>query len=365
MIFKKKIYLLLLTIISFSCSDLAVEQPEYTNDDVVVYFNIEKNSNYFGPGYITNIRTIGESHMSDNQIEDAIIEISTLDQPLLSTVSYNDEKGYYIDEKPSESEYTQYNLNVQINGTEYTSTTVVPGNFELEPITITDCWQCNGESVTIEPIITDSDSYETTLDYLLYTIYPNTILGGILANYIENSTDVSDVIYHNNDEILQGVECYTESFASVPLFSIKIPEYPDNTSMFKITTIALNDNMENSIQDTSISANIFKNQSYYDEDSDTYYRPNPYAFNLSGYEDICIQDGSSIINLSWLFFNYYGPHIIIISAMDENSGDYFEGDPLGFNPYIAPNSNINNGYGLFSSSRSKFFFVNVSPVLPD
>ena len=359
MIFNKKIYLLLLlAIISFSCSDLAVEQPEYTNDDVVVYFNIEKNSNYFGPGYIRNIQTIGESHISDNQIENAIIEISTL-APSLTTVSYNDEKGYYINEKPPEAEYEQYNLNAEIDGNEYTSTTTIPGDFNLEPITIENCWECNDESVTVSQIEMFTDN--ETLDNLLYNIYPNLVARAELAQKIEDDINVSDVTYYNDDEALEGIECYTESFASVPLFSIKIPEYPDNTSMFKITTIALNDNMENSIQDTSISANIFKNQSYYDEESDTYYRPNPYAFNLSGYEDICIQDGSSIINLSWLFFNYYGPHIIVISAMDENSGDYFEGDPLGFNPYIAPNSNINNGYGLFSSSRSKFFFVNVLP----
>ena len=60
MISNKKIYLLLLAIISFSCSDLGVEQLDYTNEDVVVYFNIDANSNYWGPGYISNIQTIGD-----------------------------------------------------------------------------------------------------------------------------------------------------------------------------------------------------------------------------------------------------------------------------------------------------------------
>ena len=337
---------------------MVVEQLDYTNDDVVVYFNIDANSNYWGPGYITNIQTIGDSHIGNNQIETAEVFIEELG----TEITYDQDRNYYMAITINENERplpeNEYHLNVNIDGEVYTSSTVIPGDFVLSnpTPTISDCWQCNGVPVTVEGITIDN-SGEQELDDLLYDRYLNDIDN--LITELEDNPNVSDVKYYNDDETLQGVECYTESFASVPLFSVKIPDYPSNTSMFKITTIALNDDMEESIQDTSISATLFKGESHYDEDSNTYYRSNPYAFNLSGNEDVCIQDGSSIINMSWLFFNYYGPHIVVISAMDENSGDYFEGDPLGFNPYIAPNSNINNGYGLFSSSNSIFFFVNI------
>ena len=45
-----------------------------------------------------------------------------------------------------------------------------------------------------------------------------------------------------------------------------------------------------------------------------------------------------------------------------NPYDYLSGDPLGQNQYIIPDSNIEGGYGLFTSNYSKAFFLNIIKI---
>ena len=52
----------------------------------------------------------------------------------------------------------------------------------------------------------------------------------------------------------------------------------------------------------------------------------------------------------------------MVQAADQAYYDYFSGDPIGKNPYILPDSNIEGGYGLFSSTFSKAFFIDVKKV---
>ena len=65
--------------------------------------------------------------------------------------------------------------------------------------------------------------------------------------------------------------------------------------------------------------------------------------------------------MMWLYFNYYGLQLINVQVVDEAYYDYFTGDPFVFNnqqnQFILPDSNIKNGYGLFSSNLSKSFFI--------
>ena len=61
----------------------------------------------------------------------------------------------------------------------------------------------------------------------------------------------------------------------------------------------------------------------------------------------------------WLYFNYYGKHLVVVQSSDEAYYDYLSGDPLGQNQYIIPDSNIEGGYGLFTSNYSKAFFLNI------
>jgi hypothetical protein len=66
------------------------------------------------------------------------------------------------------------------------------------------------------------------------------------------------------------------------------------------------------------------------------------------------------VNISWLFYDYYGLHLMVFQATDDATFNYFEGLPQ-FNPYVLPTSNVVNGYGLVSSSASIAFLVYVKP----
>jgi hypothetical protein len=60
--------------------------------------------------------------------------------------------------------------------------------------------------------------------------------------------------------------------------------------------------------------------------------------------------------MTWLFFDYYGLHLMTFQATDDATFNYFQGLPE-FNQYVMPNSNVVNGYGLVSSSASSSFLV--------
>ena len=61
--------------------------------------------------------------------------------------------------------------------------------------------------------------------------------------------------------------------------------------------------------------------------------------------------------IMWLYFNYYGKHLMFIQSSDNTYYDYLSGDPGGYNQYLLPDSNIEGGYGLFSSNYSIPFFI--------
>ena len=61
--------------------------------------------------------------------------------------------------------------------------------------------------------------------------------------------------------------------------------------------------------------------------------------------------------MSWLYFNYYGLQLITVQATDINFYNYLQGDPLENNIYTLPGSNIEGGYGLFSSHTYEKFYV--------
>ena len=64
--------------------------------------------------------------------------------------------------------------------------------------------------------------------------------------------------------------------------------------------------------------------------------------------------------MSWLFYDYYGYHLMTFQATDEAFFNYFQGLPE-FNTFVLPASNVVGGYGLVSSSASKSFLVYVAP----
>ena len=177
---------------------------------------------------------------------------------------------------------------------------------------------------------------------------------------------------HIIDEIkLERYGCKVGSFASLPYFIIDF-NY-QNASATRVLSYALEPNKmgeepsndigtffdynENTIQDlTRINTfydttTVFKlwKGPYLRDEYNNPYLPNPFIWNIN----------VSPSPIMWLYFNYYGQHLMMIQSSDKAYYDYLSGDPLGSNIYISPDSNIEDGYGLFSSTTSKPFFVNV------
>ena len=135
----------------------------------------------------------------------------------------------------------------------------------------------------------------------------------------------------------------------MPLFVV---EWLADTAagVVQIMTLALEDTVTNAIVDTSLAALAFKGFMEEDENG------NLYRSNLFSWTSSIRQ-----IPFNWLFFNYYGTHLITIQVTDDNLSEYFAGNPGGFNPFITPNSTVDGGYGLFYSSYARTFFVYVAP----
>jgi len=91
---------------------------------------------------------------------------------------------------------------------------------------------------------------------------------------------------------------------------------------------------------SNFSALLWKENYLRDEHGDPY-RVNPFTWQVS----------LPPVPMSWLFFNYYGLHLIILEATDDAYYNYYSGDPAGQNQYLLPESNIIGGYGLFSSTK--------------
>ena len=50
---------------------------------------------------------------------------------------------------------------------------------------------------------------------------------------------------------------------------------------------------------------------------------------------------------------------MVVQSSDNAYYEYLSGDPLGQNEYLLPDSNINNGFGIYYSTFSTPFFLNV------
>ena len=188
-------------------------------------------------------------------------------------------------------------------------------------------------------------------------------------------TGVIDTVY-----LRQG-NCFTESFASYPLYKINFNE--EDYQTIRIISLALEDDNRdlepftdtnnNNIWDldeefadwneSGVRDSIYSNLIY--DTTGTYamwkgpylrdknnvpYKLNPWPWNIE----------TSPVNMSWLFYDYYGYHLMTFQATDEAFFNYFQGLPE-FNTFVLPASNIEGGYGLVSSSASKSFLVYVAP----
>ena len=189
---------------------------------------------------------------------------------------------------------------------------------------------------------------------------------------IDNNIDVDTVTYRFGD-------CFTKSFASYPMFGIDFQS--DNYQTIKILTYALEANRRglepldtlsntidsdsggffdynynglrdsvfiNLIYDTTLVFRIWKGQ-YPRTENSTPYRINPWQWNIE----------EAPTQIMWLYFDYYGYQLMTFQATSESYFDYFSGDPVGQNIYLLPDSNLDDGLGVFYSSNASRFLVYV------
>lgn len=224
---------------------------------------------------------------------------------------------------------TTYYLDVRYQDHHVLAETTIPSPVILQSVENNN-WTCEGETVHVDSIDLHIEDNNWLLIQQAFATNDFSILS------------MDTVVYREDD-------CYLTSFMSPPFFSI-MWESEGDPGLIRFMSLALEDSYENAIIDTSLSANAFKGPMRVSETGELY-RPNPLLWNLS----------QPNLDFNWLSFNYYGPHFLVIQATDHGFHDYYEGDPLGMNQYILPNSNIIGGYGLFSSMNSTGFFVYIAP----
>ena len=245
-------------------------------------------------------------------------------------IEISNKPGHYVSMDTSSIQPGQtYFLNVEAGNHAITAETTVPVSIELNSIQIDDLWDCDGNTV-----VDSIDLHQDENDWL-------TVAAAFYTGNFDLLT-VDTVEYKMAD-------CYTSSFTSMPYFALEWTS-SETPPMLRTTTLALEDTVTSLIMDTSFSAIPFKGPMFKDKDGN-FYCTNPTVWNFTVEE----------MFYGWLSFNYYGLNMILIEATDQAFADYYAGDPLQMNQYTMPNSNIEGGLGLFSSTSSTFFFVYIKP----
>lgn len=310
-----------------------IDKAGVYEEKLVVFGNLVANNTLTDTIYISRSYSIAEPHEGEGKwIPDA--DVTLFDgKTTIQLKSVEDRPGRYVD---PQGRYrvvpnTTYDLNIQWQDHYLTASTTVPDTLRLRSVPSTD-WECNGEAVYVDTINLYEKENTPFKIRLAFTTNNFSILSMDTVVYKEGS-------------------CYTTSFASVPMFVIKW-EAESEPGFMRLISYALKDDHENAIVDTTLSAHIFKGHMLVDS-LGLYYWTNPLVWNLS----------QKMLDFGWLSFNYYGPHMIEIQVVDKASQEYYRGFPMGMpqNQYILPASNVEGGYGLFSSTYSKVFFIYVKP----
>ena len=317
-----------------SC-DLPVENIDY-EEKLVAFMNL-----HAGLPISSDTLTLNLTHEIDQQHEgneswvsdaNAFIIIDPENNP--DTLQLNEVAsipGHYV---VTDSIYfvqsgVRYQLFVSTADHSIQAETTIPAEISLKSVQVDDLWDCEGNTVvdSIDLHIEDNDLMT------LLMAYASGDLSLLSVDTVEYKT----------------ANCFTSSFTSMPYFALEWSS-EDAPNMLRTTTIALEDTISNVIIDTTLSAHAFKGHMLVDENGNKYW-PNPTVWNFSVEE----------MYYGWLSFYYFGYNMIIIEATDDAFANYYAGDPLQINQYTMPNSNIDGGLGLFSSTSSAFFFVYIKP----
>ena len=312
-----------------ACS-LPVEESAY-QEKLVVFGNLMANGQTADTIFVSRSFEIEESHEDQGKwVADATVTIFDGDTTFtLAPVAGR--PGRYLDQALPRHMILPgwtYQLDVVLDGDAVTAFTTVPESFSLASSS-TD-WFCEGAPVPVDSIALYDDEYSETA-------WRQAVASG---DYSALAMDT--VIYREGP-------CYTTSFASIPLFALEWESF-DPTGIIRVSTLALDDTVTQAIVDSSLAADIFKGHLLVDEEGN-HFRPGSFAWNSS----------QSFLPFTWLYFNYYGPHLITVEVTDDHFSEYFEGNPLRQSNFGMPTSNVEGGFGLFSSSNARSFFVHVAP----
>jgi len=357
-----------------SC-DLPTEQISY-NRKPVVFGYIDAGFNRIEPIYLSWSDNFSSSHTdATNYIQNATMNLSSTynDTPEYNiSMNYSpDINGYIPDENDIPNDFqikpeSIWNLSVEFDDSDKTYTlnasTEVPKSINLSSTNSEIPWNCNGQPVNVNSN---------------FNLYQDQNVPNLIQNWLDTG-DSSFLTGIEVDQITYNEsECYTSSFASVPYFTIDL-QTDDENIVARYLTIALETDKdmnedkieipyEAAIFDTTLSANAFKGPMNYSQIdySEEYGISNP-PYEWGWYRDPVdrINLTGNIIDVMWLFFDYYGINIMIVQPMGEDYKKYYESDPDQFSfPYVLRQTNINSdqgdAYGLFYSTNSEFFFFDV------
>ena len=390
------IYILIFIIVSCELPDNETEYQE----GLVVFGRIELfEIDGIAYGDIDTIRVSMSSQIdadleNANQlyIDDANVTITGAfdqdDNTILDTLllnSVNDLGKYVVDENEEYKIWpnSSYTLNVIYEDYTVSGTTTTPSYLTIESIEDTyNCEQCSDPTIYGETTCENSDENWTSELQNIESINVNNF------NLINNDTNGLWILEpellqsYIDEEIISSIElsrygCSVGSFASKPYFVLDIDDQEEednpNLSAIRILSYALEekhlglepsnddgtffDYNQNEIQDMTLINTFYDTTAVFKIWKGPYFRDenyNPYLLNPFVWT---VETSPSPI--MWLYFNYYGKHLIVIQSSDDAYYDYLSGDPLGQNQYLLPDSNIEGGYGLFTSNYSKAFFLNI------
>ena len=292
----------------------------------VIYGNIAAGAHSPDTIFVSRTSPIDESsETADRWISDAVVTL-TGGGATATLQAVPGRPGRYLDLEPAPMTFqpgVTYALEVTIDGLVLLATATVPDSFSVASIVLDSA--CDGVAEVVRLVDLHLGDHSLS-DFAL-------AVGGDLSGLVMDT-----VIYREGP-------CYSASFVSIPLMVL---EWSSDTleGIIRATSLALDQSPQRAIIDTSFQAHAFKGHMLEDDDGNLY-RPSPFTWNLSNTE----------VWLSWLFFNYSGPHLITLEITDHQIADYFAGDPFDMNPLIEPHGNIEGGKGLFYASRKVQFPV--------
>ncbi|MAJ45438.1 MAG: hypothetical protein CMF96_11945 [Candidatus Marinimicrobia bacterium] len=338
----------------------------------------------------------------NSQNQDVVINNCTESSNYICFEYNEDQNGYIIKNGPPINPNLGDTIHLQVSYQDYeiTAKTKLPNDIIISS-NDSSPYLCDGDELPVKTV--NTDNFLPVFESLISFFFNEGIISFDNINELNpfdlinnldslNYTKYQEFIENLDDSLLSSIDlrdngnCYIGSFASYPYFRINF-ESNSNTSINIINTALESERIKNTFEqgnnETGIdlncndirgegnSAGYYQNLFYdyacqYDatfdifkiwKDDITFDEENRLRFTNPF---VWLAD-TSPIPMMWLYFNYYGLQLINVQVVDEAYYEYFTGDPFVFNSqqnqFILPDSNINNGYGLFSSNLSKSFFI--------